>query len=224
MKVIVADDENQLLMFLVRGLTAEGIECKPVNILSELISEIETFQPDVIVLDRMFGFDDSLSILPKIKRFGNPMVILLTALDETDDKIEGLLKGADDYLCKPFDFDELLARINALFRRKNPTPGLYNNQTISIGDVNILLNERLVEINEEEISMSKIEFDLLHYLVKNQNKVLNRERILSRIWQMNSDPQTNIVDVYISKLRKKLEQSDVFIQTLRGNGYRLSLK
>ncbi|MEM0910471.1 MAG: response regulator transcription factor [Pseudomonadota bacterium] len=222
MKVLIADDEKALLTFLEKGLSAEGIECTTVNDLHDLIGEIAFFKPDVIVLDRMFGFEDSVLKLADIKQLGNPMVILLTALDDTDDKIEGLTLGADDYLCKPFDFDELIARINALYRRKDANLNASLNQ-ISVGSLTLLTGERLVLVEEKEITASKIEFDLLLYLAKNQNKVMNRERILSRVWQLNSDPQTNVVDVYISKIRKKISHSDVTIQTLRGNGYRLSL-
>jgi DNA-binding response OmpR family regulator len=151
------------------------------------------------------------------------MILILTALDDVSERVNGLQKGADDYLCKPFDFDELLARIAALRRRADKSAQSPRN-TLSIGSLELAMDERIARINGTEISLTKLEFELLVYLTENQKKVLSRERILSRVWQTKSDPQTNIVDVYISRLRRKLEDDpNITIQTLRGNGYRLSL-
>jgi len=173
MNILLADDEKPLLSFLSRGLRSEGYECTSLNELHEVLPFIKKNAPQIVVLDRLFGSQDSLTILESIKALPTPpMVLMLTALDEVSERVKGLEMGADDYLCKPFDFDELLL-----------------------------------------------------YMAENQNKVLSRERILSRVWQTYSDPNTNIVDVYISRLRKKLEaDQEISIQTLRGNGYRMALK
>jgi DNA-binding response OmpR family regulator len=224
MNILLADDEKPLLNFLERGLRSEGYECTTLSELHEVLPYISKNTPEIVVLDRLFGTEDSLTIVEAIKALPSPpMILMLTALDDVSERINGLQKGADDYLCKPFDFDELLARIAALRRRvdktmRSPRP------TLGIGSLELAMDERIALINGVEISLTKIEFELLVYLTENQKKVLSRERILSRVWQTKSDPQTNIVDVYISRLRRKLDDDpQITIQTLRGNGYRLGL-
>jgi DNA-binding response OmpR family regulator len=224
MNILLADDEKPLLSFLERGLRAEGYECSALNELHEVLPYINKNAPEIVVLDRLFGTEDSLTIVEAIKALPSPpMILMLTALDDVSERVKGLQKGADDYLCKPFDFDELLARIAAL-RRRADKPKQTTRHTLGIGSLKLAMDERIAFVNGIEISLTKIEFELLVYLTENQKKVLSRERILSRVWQTKSDPQTNIVDVYISRLRRKLEgDPKITIQTLRGNGYRLSL-
>lgn len=225
MNILLADDEAPLLNFLSRGLRAEGYTCTTLCELHEILPSIKKNAPHIIILDRLFGAADSLTILKAIKTLPNPpMVLMLTALDEVPERVKGLEMGADDYLCKPFDFDELLARVLALKRRMN-APQQTVPPTLRVGNLELALQERIALLNDEELALTKIEFELLLYFVENQNKVLSRERILSRVWQTYSDPNTNIVDVYVSRLRKKLERDPLLaIQTLRGNGYRLGLK
>lgn len=224
MKILLADDEKPLLHFLERGLRAEGYECATLNELHEVLPYIKKNAPKVVVLDRLFGSQDSLTIVEAVKALPcPPMILMLTALDEVNERVKGLQQGADDYLCKPFDFDELLARVAAL-RRRAETSATTKRNMLSIGSLQIALDERIALLDGSEISLTKIEYELLLYLTENQKKVLSRERILSRVWQTHSDPQTNIVDVYISRLRRKLnDDPKITIQTLRGNGYRLEL-
>ncbi len=225
MNILLADDEVPLLNFLSRGLKAEGYTCTSLHELHEVLPSIKKNEPQIVILDRLFGAADSLSILESIKTLPNPpMVLMLTALDEVPERVKGLEMGADDYLCKPFDFDELLARVLALKRRMN-APQQTVPPTIRVGNLELALQERIALLNGEELALTKIEFELLLYFTENQNKVLSRERILSRVWQTYSDPNTNIIDVYVSRLRKKLEKDPLLvIQTLRGNGYRIGLK
>lgn len=225
MNILLADDEVPLLNFLSRGLKAEGYTCTSLHELHEVLPSIKKNAPQIVILDRLFGAADSLSILESIKTLPNPpMVLMLTALDEVPERVKGLEMGADDYLCKPFDFDELLARVLALKRRMN-APQHTVPPTIRVGNLELALQERIALLNGEELALTKIEFELLLYFTENQNKVLSRERILSRVWQTYSDPNTNIIDVYVSRLRKKLEKDPLLvIQTLRGNGYRIGLK
>ncbi|MFT5541547.1 MAG: DNA-binding response OmpR family regulator [Glaciecola sp.] len=225
MNILLADDEKPLLSFLSRGLRSEGYECTSLNELHEVLPFIKKNAPQIVVLDRLFGSQDSLTILESIKALPTPpMVLMLTALDEVSERVKGLEMGADDYLCKPFDFDELLARISAL-RRRMVAPQQFEQNRLVIGSLELVLQERIALLNGGELALTKIEFELLLYMAENQNKVLSRERILSRVWQTYSDPNTNIVDVYISRLRKKLEaDQEISIQTLRGNGYRMALK
>ncbi len=222
MNILLADDEKPLLHFLAKGLRAEGYECTELSELHEVVPWIRKNSPQILVLDRLFGNQDSLTILETIKAIpGAPMVLMLTALDEVSERVAGLRQGADDYLCKPFDFDELLARIKALSRRSEPAEPR-KVDSLQFGTLSLALDQRIAVLKNQELGLTKIEFELLLYLVENQQKVLSRERILSRVWQTHSDPQTNIVDVYISRLRRKLEgDQQITIQTLRGNGYRL---
>ena len=225
MKILLADDEKPLLNFLQRGLSSEGHNCHSISELHEVLPYIKKHAPEIVILDRLFDSQDSVTIIESIKALpAPPMILMLTALDEVSERVTGLQKGADDYLCKPFDFDELLARITALKRRNKPVSNIKENK-LKLGKLEITLDERIARLNDNEINLTKIEYDLLLYLVENQMKVLTRERILSRVWQSHTDPQTNIVDVYISRLRRKLDaDSELTIQTLRGNGYRLGMK
>ncbi|MFW8591280.1 response regulator transcription factor [Glaciecola sp. 2405UD65-10] len=225
MKILIADDELPLLRFLEKGLKSEGYECSSVNYLHEVLPYVKKHSPQILVLDRLFGDEDSVSIVSALKSLPNaPMILMLTALDEVSERVKGLQTGADDYLCKPFDFDELLARILALKRcavQRAPK----NEDLVGISQLTLYLDERIGKLAGNELALTKIEFELLHYLLENKNKVLSRERILSRVWQTYSDPNTNIVDVYISRLRKRLDaDKNIVIQTLRGNGYRLGTK
>ena len=224
MHILLADDEQPLLNFLQRGLQAEGYQCHSLNALHEVLPYIAKNSPEIVVLDRLFGNEDSVTIIEAIKALPSaPMVLMLTALDDVGERVKGLQSGADDYLCKPFDFDELLARISALSRRTEKQNSSAQ-ATLQISCLTLSLDERVADINGNEIALTKLEFELLVYLTENQKKVLSRERILSRVWQTKSDPQTNIVDVYISRLRRKLESDpNITIQTLRGSGYRLGL-
>ena len=222
MKILIADDELPLLRFLEKGLKTEGYECDTLSQLHEVLPFVKKHSSTILVLDRMFGDEDSVSIVSALKALPNPpMILMLTALDEVNERVKGLQEGADDYLCKPFDFDELLARIVALKRRvTQQTPDTI--KSLKFSKLELLLDERVAKLNGEEIGLTKIEYELLQYLLENKNKVLSRERILSRVWQTYSDPNTNIVDVYISRLRKRLDADKaIAIQTLRGNGYRL---
>ncbi|MBT0587088.1 response regulator transcription factor [Alteromonas oceanisediminis] len=222
MKILIADDERSLSHFLQRGLRAEGFECESVNELHEVVPAAKRFTPDIVVLDRLFGELDSIDTVQSLKHVPSPpMILMLTALDDVAERVNGLKAGADDYLCKPFDFDELLARLSALTRRTQ-NQGKDLSSYLTLGTLVLSSSERLAYVNEQEIALTKIEFELLMYFAENAHKVLSRERILSRVWQTYSDPNTNIVDVYVSRLRKRIENSGVSIQTLRGNGYRLA--
>ena len=162
---------------------------------------------------------DGMYVLTKIKeKKPETKVLMLTALDDTEDRILGLRSGADDYLGKPFDFEELLARIEALSRRFSQ----HAEDLLKSGDVVMDVDQRLVWKNNIVVKMTQMEFDLLRYFLTNQGKVLSREKILSRVWSNSEDPMTNIVDVYIRRIRVKLNDDGSFIETVRGVGYRVS--
>lgn len=225
MKILIADDERSLLNFLLRGLSAEGYECTGVSQLAEIPDAIRTLKPELIILDRLFGEQDSIHALRTIRQSApDAMILLLTALDDVGERVAGLRQGADDYLCKPFDFEELLARVEALIRRSARQETKDESELI-LGPLRIDSAAHIIYCQNIELQLTRIEFDLLLYLAQNHNKVLSRERILNRVWGSQADPMTNIVDVYISRLRQKIDapQQSSYIQTLRGHGYRLRL-
>lgn len=225
MRILIADDEQALLNFLERGLRAEGYECIVTKQLHEVSALAQKHAPSIIILDRLFADDDSINEIKNIRqKVPHAMLLLLTALDDVSERVAGLKHGADDYLCKPFDFEELLARIEALARRSRMRSE-NERSALSIGTLRLDRENRLAFSHNVELKLTKIEFDLLLYFAENEDKVLSRERILNRVWGTQSDPLTNIVDVYISRLRQKIDapQSKSIIQTLRGNGYRMRI-
>jgi len=174
---------------------------------------------ELVIIDRMLPKKEGMYVLTKIKeKKPETKVLMLTALDDTEDRILGLRSGADDYLGKPFDFEELLARIEALSRRFSQ----HAEDLLKSGDVVMDVDQRLVWKNNIVVKMTQMEFDLLRYFLTNQGKVLSREKILSRVWSNSEDPMTNIVDVYIRRIRVKLNDDGSFIETVRGVGYRVS--
>ena len=181
MKLLIADDELPLLSFLKRGLESEGFDVIAENDVHNLIATISLESPQVAVLDRMFGDTDSLVLLQSIKRLPSPpMILLLTAMDDISDRVDGLRQGADDYLCKPFDFEELLARVQALGRRAQPGNSDSSDQ-LQCGPLTLILDERVVKHPNGELQLTRLEYDVLEYFAENAGKVLSRERILNRV-------------------------------------------
>ncbi|WP_103654419.1 response regulator transcription factor [Agarilytica rhodophyticola] len=227
--ILIVEDEKKLADFLHRGLEGEGYCCDWVATVDELLSRLNGDTYDLILLDRMLGDADTIDYLTHIRqKQPQVMILVLTALHEIEDKVEGLHAGADDYLGKPFDFDELLARILALLRRtKNFIKD--DSEILEQGVLQINIESQRILLNKSQVGLTQLEFRLLKLFLSNPEKVLTRERILSKIWGTNSDPMTNIVDVYIRRLRKKLSESaalpqdsgEIFIETVRGAGYRL---
>jgi len=219
MKILIVEDEERLASFLFRGLKAEGYFCDVATDGEKALQTCLSGDYDLVILDRMLPKKDGMYVLTKIKeKKPETKVLMLTALDDTEDRILGLRSGADDYLGKPFDFEELLARIEALSRRFSQ----HAEDLLKSGDVVMEVDQRLVWKNNIVVKMTQMEFDLLRYFLTNQGKVLSREKILSRVWSNSEDPMTNIVDVYIRRIRVKLNDDGSFIETVRGVGYRVS--
>ncbi|WP_290525596.1 response regulator transcription factor [Alcanivorax sp.] len=219
MKILIVEDEERLASFLFRGLKAEGYFCDAATDGEKALQTCLSGDYDLVILDRMLPKKYGMYVLTKIKeKKPETKVLMLTALDDTEDRILGLRSGADDYLGKPFDFEELLARIEALSRRFSQ----HAEDLLKSGDVVMDVDQRLVWKNNIVVKMTQMEFDLLRYFLTNQGKVLSREKILSRVWSNSEDPMTNIVDVYIRRIRVKLNDDGSFIETVRGVGYRVS--
>lgn len=222
-ELLLVEDDPGLGRFLLRGLQAEGHGCSLVRRLDAARSALTTGQPDAIILDRMLPDGDGLALCRELRGRGDTRpILLLTALDEISERIDGLRGGADDYLCKPFDFEELLARLDGLLRRA----GIASSGTddvIECGRISLQPASMQVRVDGREVRLSQREFLLLQLLASARPRILSRERILARIWGQTAEPQTNIVDVYIARLRRKLDVPGEAscIETLRGVGYRM---
>jgi len=216
----VVEDERAIADFVARGLDAEGyaVTCVNDGVSGETLALTGRF--DLILLDIMLPGRDGLEVLASLrKQDDRTPVILLTARDEVSDRVRGLDRGANDYLTKPFAFEELLARIRAHLRQ----PGQGDPTGLQAGDIELDLLTRKVQRGTREISLSAREFDLLSYLMRHPGQVLSREQLLNGVWGYDYDPGTNVVGVYIAYLRRKLAtpgESDP-IETVRSVGYRL---
>ncbi len=216
MRILVIEDEPKIAGFLERGLGDEGHNVDVVSELSEARLAVATAEYDLLLVDRMLPDGDGLSLLRERRRKGDRTpAICLTARDRVEERVEGLYGGADDYLVKPFEFDELLARIAAVTRRG------HGAERVEVSDLVIDIPARRVYRGDTEIHLTAQEFDLLRYLAEHAGRVLSRTRILDAVWDMTHDPRTNVVDVYISYLRAKIDKEfdRPLIHTVRGVGY-----
>lgn len=219
MRVLIVEDEVKIASFLERGLREVGFNVVVGRDGDEGYHLARTEEFDVIVLDIMLPGRDGLSILKQLRAQRNAVpVIILTARSELDEKLLGLDLGADDYLTKPFYIEELIARIHAVVRR------LTRDQlsVIAVRDLRVNLLTREVIRGETSVDLTVREFSLLEYLSRSPGRVLTRTQILEHVWGYNFDPGTNIVDVYVRRLRKKLDDNGTLIQTVRGVGYRMT--
>lgn len=225
MQILLIEDEKRVADFICRGLKAEGFFCEQANDGATGLAFVKQHQYDLLIIDRMLPDMDGLTICQRVRKQNADIPILfLTAVDDTQEKVAGLRAGADDYLTKPFDFEELIARIEALGRRR---PAHQPEQdSLQVGPLQINVGERSVYVAGQAVDLTSLEFDLLLYLVQTDGKVVSRERIINAVWGVNTDPLTNIVDVYIRRLRKKIDNDPArsFIETKRGVGYRFSAK
>ena len=220
MKVLIVEDNIKLGENLKQGLNQEGYA---VELVADGLSAFNKVnlnheEYDLIVLDRMLPGKDGVSIC-KHWRANNIItpILMLTALDSVEDKVSGLDAGADDYLAKPFDFKELLARINALLRRpKDIAPNV-----LSVGNISIDTTSRTVTYKNKVVVLTLKEFMVLEYLMRNLNKVITRDEIYSHAWDFADSSFSNTVDVHIKNIRKKINDNGKIIQTIRGIGYKL---
>ena len=221
MRILIVEDEAGVAGFVEQGLTEAGYAVDVARDGSEGLEYALGFEYDVMVLDIMLPKMNGLDLLHEIrdKRVKAP-VLLLTARDGVDDRVKGLDVGADDYLVKPFAFPELLARIRALLRR----PPLQSGNLLSMNDLEMDVTQREVRRAGKKIELSPREFSLLELLLRHPNQVLTRTQIVEHVWNFDFYGDTNVVDVYIGYLRRKIDSGFVppLIQTVRGVGYRLS--
>jgi two-component system OmpR family response regulator len=218
MKILLVEDEEKIAAFVRDGLEAQGFSVTHSGHGDEAF-ELATAQPfDVILLDIMLPGRDGLSILKELRERRNTVpVVLLTARSEINQRVEGLELGADDYITKPFFMDELIARIKALIRRTS-------GETLSVlrsGPLKLNLIKRHAQYDEEEIVFAPREFSLLEHLMRSPGNVFTRDQLLEQVWGYGFDPQTNLVEVCIRRIREKIDRDGKsFIETVRGVGYR----
>jgi two-component system, OmpR family, response regulator len=222
MHILIVEDDKKVADFLVRGLRAEGYFIDWVADGSEVLTTLIEQKPELVILDRMLPKMDGLQICKLIRSRQLPVrVLMLSALAEVSDRVDGLRAGADDYLVKPFAFEELLARIESLSKRN---PFANHERRFVVGTLELNLDTMQVKREGEILSLTAKELAVLELLISNPQKVFSRERILATVWGINEDPLTNVVDVYIRRLRKKVDSpfTQSYIKTLRGIGYCLS--
>lgn len=220
MKVLVIEDEKKIASFVRKGLEAQGFVVETSHNGDEGFLLATTRPYDAAILDIMLPGKDGLSILRNLRdRKISLPVILLTARSELNERLEGLNLGADDYLTKPFHIEELIARIHAVTRR---AAGV-SQSILSVSDLTMNLLTRKVMRNGQEIDLTTREFSLLEHLMRSPGRVLTRVEICESVWDYNFDPGTNLVDVYVQRLRKKIDGDAALklIETIRGVGYRI---
>lgn len=221
MHILVVEDDERVASHVTKGLRGAGWLVDHCGDGREALFRVAAETYDVVVLDRMLPQVDGLKILQTMRATGDQTpVLLLSALGDVDNKVAGLKAGADDYLAKPFALSELLARVEALTRRKTP---VQETSELRLADLEMNLLTRQVKRQGQAIDLTTREFLLLEYLLKNAGRVVSRSMLLDAVWDYNFDPQTNIIDQHVSRLRQKIDRdfAPPLLQTVRGMGYAL---
>lgn len=219
-RIMLVDDEPHILEFLEMGLSLEGYDVRTAPDGEAALAVLSEFQPHVAILDVMMPGIDGFDLCWRLKEIRQLAVIMLTARDEVDDRVKGLRLGADDYMMKPFSFEELLARVQA--RLRNQFPQLLG--AVTLGPFRIDDKRREIAFGGRALELSPTEYELLSLLIVNHGIVLSKSTILDRVWGYDFAGEDNIVEVYIRSLRDKLNDSEHrIIRTLRGAGYRMDL-
>lgn len=220
MNILLVEDDNRISDFIIKGLTENGMQVHLAQS-GELARDLILSKDwDLILMDIMLPGIDGIQLTKMIRYKQNyTPILILSALSDTSDKIDALDGGADDYLTKPFHFSELLSRINALTRRFKFNSAKKDN-TLTCRDITLDTDKHLVTQNTKTIDLSPREYKLLCFLLENKDKVVSRTQILERVWGIHYDTNTNVVDVYISYLRNKIDESKgKIIHTIKGTGY-----
>jgi two-component system OmpR family response regulator len=217
--ILVVEDDTETATQIVNFLTTRGYDTDLAVDGNEGLRLGESHEYAVIVVDRMLPFVDGLVIIQRLRQAGNVTpALIVSALGEVDDRVRGLRAGGDDYLVKPFAFAELLARIEALARR---SATVVKDTVLRVGDLELDLVSRTVNRGGRDIKLLPREFQVLEYLVRNEGHVVPRTMLLEKVWDLHFDPSTNIIDVYVGRVRRKVdgEQTYPLIHTIRGVGF-----
>ena len=216
-RVLIVEDDIDIADVLRRSLRNEGYEVRTTADGVEALDLAAGFVPDLVVLDLGLPGMDGVEVCRRLRDDGDVPILMLTARAETEDRVTGLDSGADDYLVKPFERQELLARIRALLRRRPPR----GTASLEVGDLTLNPDTREVRRGEREVELTNREFELLEFLMRNERLVVSRERLLDEVWGYDPMAATNTIDVFISNLRRKLEADGEsrLLHTKRGAGY-----
>lgn len=217
-KVLIVEDEENMVSFIQMELKYEGYEVEVANDGRSAVTLALEKDFDLILLDLMLPGINGLEVCRRIRKEKDTPIIMLTARDSVMDKVTGLQTGADDYVSKPFAIEELLARMEVIFRRSDKA---VKKEKLKFKDIELDIEGRIVKKDGEIIELTNTEFQLLLTFMRNKNRVLTREILLDNVWGYNSEAETNIVDVYVRYIRNKLDKNEKekYIQTVRGVGY-----
>jgi len=220
MRILIAEDDRKVAGFLKKGLKEEQYAVDVCYDGEDALFQAQVNQYDLVILDVMLPKKNGFSVCKEIRKEGNlTPILMLTARDQLEDKVKGLQEGADDYLTKPFAFEELLARIQALLRRTQD----YKTKTLKVGDLELDPVARKITRDGKPITLTGKEYALLEYLMRNKSRVITQAMIIDHVWDMNYDGLSNVVNVYINHLREKIDKgfSQKYIHTIRGVGYKV---
>ena len=216
-RVMVVEDEPNIAEFIRRGLTYKGYEVEVAHTGEEALDLAWERPVDLVILDLMLPGIDGIEVCRRLRAAGDVAIIVLTARDNIDDKVEGLEAGADDYVTKPFAFEELLARVRAALRPRSPA----REEVLKVGDLVIRSASREVRRGDREVRLTAREYDLLEFLARHANTVVSKETIFEKVWGYDYEAESDALKVYISYLRRKLngEGEPDLIHAVRGVGY-----
>ena len=216
-RVLVVEDDEEIVQVLQRSLRLEGYEVRASLDGETALADAESFSPDLVVLDLGLPLVDGIDVARRLREKGDVPILMLTARDGVEQRVEGLDAGADDYLVKPFERQELLARMRALLRRRPPR----GSASLVVADLSLNPDTHEVRRAERDIELTQREFELLEYLMRNERIVVPRQRLLEEVWGYDPFATTNTIEVFVSNLRRKLEAEGEprLLHTIRGAGY-----
>lgn len=217
--IYLLEDDDSIRDFVIYTLNSQGMQAKGFAVPSHFWAACEEIMPDLVLLDVMLPEEDGLSILKKLRSDGKTArlpVIMLTAKSTEYDKVLGLDGGADDYVAKPFGMMELLSRIRALLRRTETMVERYQ-----AGELTVIPDQHIVRVNEQEVTLTQKEYEVLYLLIRNKGKVFSREQLIESVWGYAFTGETRTVDVHVRTLRQKLGGAGECIETVRGYGYKI---
>ena len=221
-RVLIVEDDEEIADVLRRSLRIEGYDVKVSGDGAHALDEAGVFEPDAVVLDLgLPGELDGIDVARRLRSGGDVPILMLTARDTLEDRVEGLDSGADDYLVKPFEREELLARLRALLRRTPPR----GQANLTVGDLKLNPDTHEVTRGDRPVELTQREFELLEYLMRNERIVISRQRLLDEVWGYDPFSMTNTIEVFVSNLRRKLEADGEprLLHTIRGAGYVLRI-